>query len=49
MSPEELKARGVNDSIIHVDFMIGSGDLSVDGYTREGKKVTVFHNGNWAL
>ena len=49
MTWEEATNKGINDSLIHVDFMIGSGDLSVDGYTREGKKVTVFHNGNWAL
>ena len=48
-SYEELKNMGVNDSGIHVDFMIGSKDLSITGYTRDGKKVQIFKNGNWAF
>lgn len=46
---EELKKMGVNDSGIHVDFMIGSKDLSITGYTRDGKKVQIFKEGNWAF
>lgn len=46
---EELRALGVNDSMIHVDFMIGSADLSVVGVRKDGTKVTLFENGNWAL
>ena len=49
MSEEEIQELGVNDSIIHVDFMIGSKDLNVTGYTRDGKKVQIFRNGNWAI
>ena len=49
MTKEELTEKGVNDSIIHVDFMIGSKDLNITGYTRDGKAVQVFKNGNWAL
>ena len=49
MSNEELKARGINDSIIHVDFMVGCKELSITGYTREGKAVQIFKNGTWAL
>ena len=49
MSGEELKARGINDSIIHVDFMIGCPELSVTGYTRDGKAVKIFENGSWAI
>ena len=48
-SYDELKKMGVNDSGIHVDFMIGSKDLSITGYTRDGKKVQIFKNGNWAF
>ena len=48
-SYEELKSMGVNDSGIHVDFMIGTKDLSITGYTRDGKKVPIFKNGNWAF
>ena len=45
----EIKKMGVNDSGIHVDFMIGSKDLDITGYTRDGKKVQIFKNGNWAF
>ena len=48
-SNEEIKKMGVNDSGIHVDFMIGSKDLNITGYTRNGKKVQIFKNGNWAF
>ena len=48
-SLEELRELGVNDSMIHVDFMIGSEDLSIDGITRDGEKVPVFRNGNWCF
>ncbi len=46
---EECRAKGINDSIIHVDFMIGSEDLSIDAITRDGKTVSIFRDGNWAF
>ena len=46
---EELRAMGINDSGIHVDFMIGTKDLSITGYTRDGKTIQIFKNGNWAF
>lgn len=49
MSKEELKAAGLNDSITHIDFMVGTADLSITGKTREGKEVPVFVNGNFAF
>ena len=49
MSKEELFELGVNDSVTHVDFMIGSDDLSIDGITADGKTVPVFRNGTWAF
>ncbi len=49
MTDEECKANGINDSMIHVDFMIGSKDTSIVGITREGKRVQIFQNGNWAF
>ena len=49
MTREELAAKGVNDSMIHVDFMVGSKELNITGYTRDGKAVQVFKNGNWAF
>ncbi len=46
---EECREKGINDSIIHVDFMIGSADLSIDAITRDGKTVKIFKDGNWAF
>ena len=46
---EECYAKGINDSMIHEDFMIGTEDLSVVALTRDGKRVQVFENGNWAF
>lgn len=49
LTDEECKARGVNDSMIHVDFMIGSRDMSIVGVTKDGKRVQIFDNGTWAF
>ncbi len=49
MTDEELEKAGVNDSLTHVDFMVGSKDLSIIGETKDGEKVQVFDNGNWAF
>jgi aminopeptidase len=46
---EECREMGVNDSMIHVDFMIGSEDLSIDAICEDGKTVSIFRNGNWAF
>ena len=46
---DQLHEMGVNDSAIHVDFMIGSKDLNITGYTKDGKAVEIFKNGNWAF
>jgi aminopeptidase len=47
LSKEELETRGVNDSLVHVDFMIGTKDLEITGITAEGKQIPVFKNGNF--
>lgn len=49
MSDEELDAHGVNDSLTHVDFMIGSAELDIDGVFEDGTEEPVFRNGEWAL
>ncbi len=49
MSEEELDEHGVNDSLTHVDFMIGSADLDIDGETQDGEKEPVFRQGAWAI
>jgi len=46
---EQCKARGINDSMIHVDFMIGAKDTAVVGITKEGNRVQIFKDGNWAF
>ena len=46
---DQLHEMGINDSSIHVDFMIGSKDLNITGYTKEGKVIEIFKNGNWAF
>ena len=49
MTPEERIAHGLNDSITHVDFMVGTADLAIDGYTADGRCVPVFRDGNFAF
>ena len=49
MSLEEVRARGVNDSMVHEDFMIGSEDLCIDAICRDGRTVPVFRGGTWAF
>lgn len=48
LTEEELKKAGLNDSMIHVDFMVGSPDLAITGVKKDGTKVPVFVNGDWA-
>lgn len=48
MNQEELEKHGLNTSLTHVDFMIGSADLSVTGITESGEKHPIFTNGNWS-
>jgi len=49
MSPEELEKHGVNSSITHVDFMIGSADMDIDGIRSDGTVEPIFRKGNWAF
>lgn len=49
MSEDERKAHGLNNSITHVDFMVGTSDLSIDGITDSGETVPVFRNGNFVF
>jgi Leucyl aminopeptidase (aminopeptidase T) len=48
MTREQLDSHGANNSLIHVDFMIGSEELAIDGETADGKWEPVFRNGLWA-
>lgn len=46
---KECHEKGINDSMIHVDFMIGTEDLSITAVTRDGRRVPIFRDGNWAF
>ena len=46
---EECRAMGVNDSIVHTDFMIGCEGLDIDAVTRDGRTVPIFRRGRWAF
>ena len=46
---DELIAMGINDSMIHVDFMIGTADLAIDGITADGRKIPIFRQGSWVF
>ncbi|NQG18635.1 aminopeptidase [Streptococcus suis] len=49
MSQEELKEAGLNRSDVHVDFMIGSNKMNIDGIREDGTRVPIFRNGEWAI
>lgn len=49
MSKEELQQHGANTSITHVDFMIGSAELNIDGETDDGTVEPIMRKGNWAF
>ena len=49
LSPEEQKALGINQSINHVDFMVGTADLEIVGTTHDGREIKVFEKGNFAF
>lgn len=49
MSQEELKENGCNESLTHVDFMIGSDKMDIYGVLEDGTKELVFKQGNWAF
>ncbi len=49
MTEEERTAHGLNHSIMHEDFMVGSRDLSITGTTKDGREIPVFVNGNFAF
>lgn len=46
---KECQDMGINDSVLHEDFMIGSEDLDITGITKDGKEYPIFRNGNWAF
>jgi aminopeptidase len=48
LTPEQIAAQGGNKSLIHIDWMIGSGELDIDGIRQDGSRVPIFRKGEWA-
>lgn len=48
LTPEQIAAQGGNKSFIHIDWMIGSGEIDIDGVHADGRMVPVFRKGEWA-
>ncbi len=48
LTPEQISARGGNKSLIHIDWMIGSDKIDIDGITQDGARVPVMRKGEWA-
>ena len=49
LSNEEAKEKGINDSMIHVDFMVGTKDLNIVGEDAKGNRYQIFKDGEWAI
>jgi len=49
MSKEELAAAGANNSLIHVDFMIGSDEVDIDGIDAKGNITPIMRGGEWSF
>ena len=48
LSPDEIAARGGNRSLIHIDWMIGSAEIDIDGVYEDGRREPVMRKGEWA-
>lgn len=48
LTPDQIAAQGGNKSLIHIDWMIGSGEVDIDGVHTDGRRVPVFRKGEWA-
>ncbi len=49
MTSAQLLEKGVNDSVVHEDVMVGSADMTITGITKSGETVRIFTNGEWDL
>ncbi|MEQ8197973.1 MAG: aminopeptidase [Clostridiaceae bacterium] len=49
LSKEELLKKGVNESLTHVDFMVGTPDLNISGIKENGEEIQIFKDGNWTF
>jgi aminopeptidase len=48
LTPQQIAAQGGNQSLIHIDWMIGSDQTDIDGVHADGRRVAVFRKGEWA-
>jgi aminopeptidase len=48
LNPEQIAAQGGNKSMIHIDWMIGSDKIDIDGLDANGARMPVFRKGEWA-
>ena len=48
LTKEEIASKGGNSSMIHIDWMIGSNKIDIDGVFKDGTKIPIFRQGNWA-
>ena len=48
LTPEQIAAQGGNKSLIHIDWMIGSDQIDIDGVKPDGSRVPVMRKGEWA-
>src|SRR5260370_24974437 len=48
LTPQQIAAQGGNQSLIHIDWMIGSAETDIDGVHADGSRVPVFRKGEWA-
>jgi aminopeptidase len=48
LTPQQIAAQGGNQSLIHIDWMIGSAETDIDGIHADGSKEPVFRKGEWA-
>lgn len=48
MTRDDFRELGINESLVHVDFMIGTSDLEILGTTSDGEEIPIFRNGNFA-
>jgi aminopeptidase len=48
LTPDEVAAKGGNKSLIHIDWMIGSDKVDIDGVHEDGRRVPVMRAGEWA-
>ena len=49
MTPEQLEAAGANQSITHVDFMVGGAEMNIDAIAADGSKTAIFRDGEWVI